>query len=1045
MAVRILVSVPPSTVPTVSEQRSISPRMIPVRLELQNFLSYGTEAPPLEFDHFEVACLSGGNGEGKSALLDAMTWAVWGEARKSSGRRKPDEELIRIGTRHMKVSFAFDLEGTRYRVVRSFSRSETGKTTSSDLEFQLKDAEGDGYRPLTGSTQRETQARIDDTLGLDYDTFINSAFLLQGRSDEFTQKSPSQRKEILTRILNLSKYEALEDKARNHWRAAKERQKRAEAEVERLEEDLEDVPDWEDERETVQAEIEAQRETLSDLRGREKELTQKRADLEAKAREAESLRESIEALDERIEEHAEEKDRLNERIADAEALLEERDTIEAAYEEYQSLTDERDELEENRERHRALEQELDEKTAALRERRNEVERRLDRRTVERSGLEESVEECEKTLAERAEVETQLRRAQAARQRVQEQKRVRLHRERLEEQKAEAREAIVGTRQQLRGEIETLKSQIEEEEKALEQKGGLEERIEALQAKRERQEALMGRMEEVEQKGMTLSRTLQERTGQLEAWQDERAQEVEELRRFQETDGDVCPTCGTELTEEHRREVVSTLQSHIEELDSAIEDEQDRLAEKKSERAELRQTYRQLREKHDALDGVDEALAAAQEQCRALEETTESIATQREKLDQLTQRLKQGTYAESARRRWQARRQRLAATAFDPDEYEALQNRAAQFDRYVDRLQEINEAAARRQNLLRKIEEHDEEIEELRTALEEETVAEELRADIEDLREQIDQVEFDPDRFQEVRERLQSLSDVPDRHSALTNARQNRDDWNEQQARIQDRLGDAREEKADLKKKVAGLKSALDGKAEVIEEQEGLSERVREEEETLNDLQQRLGKLNAKLEQAEADREALADAKDEREEATAERQRYKHLRAAFGKHGIPSLIIEETLPDIEERANRILDRLTDGRMHVRLDTLKEKKSGGTKETLEIIITDEHGVPRPYETYSGGESFRVNFALRVALAQLLVERSGVRVRTLVIDEGFGTQDEAGIERLVEAIQAIREDFAKILVITHLERLKRAFPVRIEVEKDPSVGSTFELVGA
>ena len=183
----------------------------------------------------------------------------------------------------------------------------------------------------------------------------------------------------------------------------------------------------------------------------------------------------------------------------------------------------------------------------------------------------------------------------------------------------------------------------------------------------------------------------------------------------------------------------------------------------------------------------------------------------------------------------------------------------------------------------------------------------------------------------------------------------------------------------------------------------------------------------------------------REEAAAERQRYKHLRAAFGKHGIPSLIIEETLPDIEERANDILDRLTDGRMHVRLDTLKEKKSGGTKETLEIVITDEHGVPRPYETYSGGESFRVNFALRVALAQLLAERSGVRVRTLVIDEGFGTQDEDGIERLVEAIQAIRDDFAKILVITHLERLKRAFPVRIEVEKDPSIGSTFELVGA
>ena len=86
-----------------------------------------------------------------------------------------------------------------------------------------------------------------------------------------------------------------------------------------------------------------------------------------------------------------------------------------------------------------------------------------------------------------------------------------------------------------------------------------------------------------------------------------------------------------------------------------------------------------------------------------------------------------------------------------------------------------------------------------------------------------------------------------------------------------------------------------------------------------------------------------------------------------------------------------------------------------------------------------------ALRIALAQLLAERSGVRIRTLVIDEGFGTQDPDGIERLVESIQAIQEDFAKIIVITHLQQLKQVFPVRIEVEKDPVTGSSFEMIGA
>jgi exonuclease SbcC len=262
--------------------------------------------------------------------------------------------------------------------------------------------------------------------------------------------------------------------------------------------------------------------------------------------------------------------------------------------------------------------------------------------------------------------------------------------------------------------------------------------------------------------------------------------------------------------------------------------------------------------------------------------------------------------------------------------------------------------------------------------------------------------------------------------------------------VSERLRSLREERQDKQEQKEALTEALEETMSLDDEVEAVEDELKAAEEALNEAQQTLGMLNERLEQAQRDQDALDDAREELDACTNDRQLYKHLRGVFGKHGIPSLIIEETLPEIEERANRILDRLTDGRMRVRLETLKEKKSGGTKETLDIIITDEQGVPRPYETFSGGESFRVNFALRVALAQLLADRSGVRVRTLVIDEGFGTQDETGIQRLVEAIQAIREDIAKILVITHLQRLKQAFPVRIEVEKDPAIGSTFEVVG-
>jgi exonuclease SbcC len=79
--------------------------------------------------------------------------------------------------------------------------------------------------------------------------------------------------------------------------------------------------------------------------------------------------------------------------------------------------------------------------------------------------------------------------------------------------------------------------------------------------------------------------------------------------------------------------------------------------------------------------------------------------------------------------------------------------------------------------------------------------------------------------------------------------------------------------------------------------------------------------------------------------------------------------------------------------------------------------------------------VNFAIRVALSQLLARRAGAQLRALFIDEGFGTQDEAGRERLIEAITSIQDDFDLVLVITHIDELKDAFPARIEVTKTPN----------
>ena len=176
------------------------------------------------------------------------------------------------------------------------------------------------------------------------------------------------------------------------------------------------------------------------------------------------------------------------------------------------------------------------------------------------------------------------------------------------------------------------------------------------------------------------------------------------------------------------------------------------------------------------------------------------------------------------------------------------------------------------------------------------------------------------------------------------------------------------------------------------------------------------------------------------QASREEKIYRDLAQAFGKKGIQALLIETALPEIEAEANKLLGRMTDNKMHVKIETQRETKKGDVMETLDINISDELGT-RNYEMFSGGEAFRINFAIRIALSKLLARRAGAPLPTLIIDEGFGTQDSSGIEKLKEAINSIQDDFDKILVITHVEELRDAFPTRIDVIKTAE-GSTISM---
>ncbi|MBX6341455.1 MAG: SMC family ATPase, partial [Thermomicrobiaceae bacterium] len=218
--------------------------MIPTYLSVRNFMCY-REPVELDLRGIRVACLSGDNGAGKSALLDSITWALWGKARVNS-----DRDLLALGETEMEVTFGFLLNDQEFRVTRRRTRRGAGPLM---LELQVRD--GDAWRSLSGATVRETQQAIDNLLRIDYDTFINSAFILQGRADEFTTRTPANRKQVLGEILNLSDYDRFEELARRELRRREQQLHDIEADLVEIDGRLAELPRHEAEVEALSQEL----------------------------------------------------------------------------------------------------------------------------------------------------------------------------------------------------------------------------------------------------------------------------------------------------------------------------------------------------------------------------------------------------------------------------------------------------------------------------------------------------------------------------------------------------------------------------------------------------------------------------------------------------------------------------------------------------------------------------------------------------------------------------------------------------------------------
>ena len=312
----------------------------------------------------------------------------------------------------------------------------------------------------------------------------------------------------------------------------------------------------------------------------------------------------------------------------------------------------------------------------------------------------------------------------------------------------------------------------------------------------------------------------------------------------------------------------------------------------------------------------------------------------------------------------------------------------------------------------------------------------------ELADEIERLGYDESLHTESRRNSADLDELTASISRIERARGELELQREQLAVHEGRLAELAEEQATLAKDIEELTTVVNQFGGIQTQHDSATKDLARLEARLTHVEQGRGGLRRQIEELDNLESEAAALNTELASVAAELDAYGELNLAFGRNGIQAMVIENVIPELEDETNRILARMTHRHITVSFRTTRQAVSSDSQiETLDIIIRDESG-ERPYQLFSGGEAFRINFAIRIALSKLLAKRAGSSVDTLIIDEGFGTQDQQGRDGLVEALQSVADEFELILVITHVDELRFQFPNRIEITKTDQ-GSRATLV--
>lgn len=197
-----------------------------LELSLEGFTSFRSRET-LDFSELDLFAITGPTGAGKTSLLDAITFALYGHVARF-GKDATAKELVSLGSQNLKVSFRFSVRGVEYRVTRTWR--DRPKTAESKVLLEW--LQNDTWEKL--ETKNVTK-RIEQVLAMDYETFTRVILLPQGKFDEFIKGSKVKRREILRDLAGFQIFERMRQQAQGQADGLKKEYQILERQLEELE------------------------------------------------------------------------------------------------------------------------------------------------------------------------------------------------------------------------------------------------------------------------------------------------------------------------------------------------------------------------------------------------------------------------------------------------------------------------------------------------------------------------------------------------------------------------------------------------------------------------------------------------------------------------------------------------------------------------------------------------------------------------------------------------------------------------------------------